>query len=230
MTFVQIISMHTDRFDEMAAAEADWKAATEGRRTLLAEHAYVDRHDPRHYVVVNEFESYEQAMINSDLPETTALAGFLGTLADGPADFLDLELIEAGDQRRVLAAQLRHAMETSGSDLVAGDLVTDDVVIDAQFPQTLIHGVGAEGFAQMMASESPARTVEQWDCTTTERGFVVEYSYRTIGNEVDTRSDGVLVATVTGGRISRLLVTCAGSWTPEAEATILANAGLTPTG
>jgi hypothetical protein len=224
MTFVQIISMHTDRFDEMAALESEWKAATEGRRTLLAEQAYVDRHDPRHFVVVNEFESYEQAMINSDLPETTALAAGLQELADGPADFQDLELIEAGDVRRTLAARLRHEMETSGR--VAGDLVTDDIVIDAQFPHSLHHGAGAEVFVQMMTGEAPGRTVDRWECTTTERGFVVEYSYRTVGNETDTRSVGVIVATVGGGRISRMLVTCAGSWTPQTEAQILADAGL----
>jgi len=60
----------------------------------------------------------------------------------------------------------------------------------------------------------------------TERGFVVEYSYRTVGNETDTRSVGVIVVTVRAGRISRMLVTCAGSWTPQTEAQILADAGL----
>ena len=103
MTFVQIASFTTDHIDQFQPLEERWKAATEGRRTLLREQVYVDRSDPGHYVVVNEFESYEPAMVNSDLPETSELAEAIGALVDGQVEYTDLDLVSQTDVREPLA-------------------------------------------------------------------------------------------------------------------------------
>ena len=75
MAFVQIIDMHTSRFDEINALEDEWRSATEGKRTLRRSIVARDRNDPEHYVVLAFFDSYESAMTNSNLPETSESAG-----------------------------------------------------------------------------------------------------------------------------------------------------------
>ena len=45
---------------------------TEGKRTSQREAITVDRNDPNRYLIVAEFDSYEAAMENSNLPETEA--------------------------------------------------------------------------------------------------------------------------------------------------------------
>ena len=54
----------------------------------------VDRDQSNRYLVIAEFDSYEAAMENSNLPETEELADRMRELADGPATFHNLEVIE----------------------------------------------------------------------------------------------------------------------------------------
>jgi hypothetical protein len=53
-----------------------------------------DRNNPNHYVNIVFFDSYESAQENSNLPETQELAQKLGELADGPATFYDLDVLQ----------------------------------------------------------------------------------------------------------------------------------------
>ena len=110
--------------------------------------------------------------------------------------------------------------ETFEAGEVPADLCTDDVVFDGQFPDTIIRRSGRAAIAELMQDEAPARTVEQWDVTETSGGLMIEYAYRTAAPSH--YSTGVIVATVTGGRVSRLLVTCAGAWDPATEQRIRA--------
>lgn len=217
MSFVQLVSFHTDRIDEVTARERQWLADTDGKRTLLAGRLWVDRHDPRHYVSENVFASYESAMVNSALPETDAAARDCMTLSDEEVSFTDLELVEEADDRIRLAEAGRATFETSTPDSSA---FTDDVITDLMFPHYLARSHGTEALTAGLREEAPRRTVDRWDVVPTDTGFVVEYAYRTGGSDVSTLSVGVILATVTGGRISRLLITCAGSWDAEAEARI----------
>ncbi len=45
------------------------------------------------HVQIVEFPSYEQAMANSHLPETSAFAGQLTALCDGPPTFRNLDVL-----------------------------------------------------------------------------------------------------------------------------------------
>ncbi len=94
MGFIQIIECHTDRYDELAALEEEWLAATEGRRTLRRTLVGRDRNDPRRHLVIAFFDSYESAMQNSSLPETGEFAGKQQALMDGPVRFHDLDVVE----------------------------------------------------------------------------------------------------------------------------------------
>lgn len=97
MTFVQVIDMHTSEFDEINALEQEWRAATEGKRTLRRAIVTRDRNDAEHYVVLAFFDSYESAMENSNLPETADFGAKQSAVLDGPAQFTDLDVIEDRD-------------------------------------------------------------------------------------------------------------------------------------
>lgn len=94
MSFIQIIECHTSRFDEMQAMDREWEKATEGQRTLRRSIVARDRNDPTRHLIFAFFDSYEDAMKNSDLPETTQFADKMSTLVDGPLQFSDLDIVE----------------------------------------------------------------------------------------------------------------------------------------
>ncbi|MER6124690.1 hypothetical protein ABT173_19005 [Streptomyces sp. NPDC001795] len=95
MTFVQIIDFETERIDEMRALvqEADQRLAG---RTGGPTHRLVlkDRNTPNRYLVVIEFESYEDAMRNSSDPETSRMADQLAALCTRPPSFTDCDVQE----------------------------------------------------------------------------------------------------------------------------------------
>jgi hypothetical protein len=94
MKFVQTIEFTTSRMDEMDKVEAEWRAATEGRRTVVRDMKTRDRDKPNAYVLIVEFDSYEDAMKNNDMPETEKVAEGMAKLADGPVIFRNLEVLE----------------------------------------------------------------------------------------------------------------------------------------
>jgi len=92
MAFVQIIEMRTSRPDEVEALVSEWRSQTEGRRTAQRGTFTKDRDRPDTYVQIVEFASFEDAMANSDLPETAAFAERLTKLCDGPMTFRNLDV------------------------------------------------------------------------------------------------------------------------------------------
>jgi len=91
--FVQIIEMTSSRFDEIDKLDREWHAATEGKRTLRHSVVARDRNNPNRYLVFAFFDSYEDAMKNSALPETSKFAEAIGAFVDGPPSFVDLDII-----------------------------------------------------------------------------------------------------------------------------------------
>ena len=92
MSFLQVIELKTSRPDEVDALVTEWRAQTAGRRTAQRGTFTSDRDRPGTYVQIVEFPSYEDAMANSDLPETAAFAERLAKLCDGPMTFRNLEV------------------------------------------------------------------------------------------------------------------------------------------
>jgi hypothetical protein len=93
MPFVQVIEFNTSRFDDADQYIDEYRKATEGRRTANRVRVCEDRDNPGHYFTIAEFDSYEAAMRNSQMPETQKLSEQLATLADGPATFYNLEVL-----------------------------------------------------------------------------------------------------------------------------------------
>lgn len=94
MSFVQIIDLHTKNVDKIQDLEREWEKATEGKRTLRRSIVGRDRNDPDHYLVLAFFDSYESAMENSNLPETSAFGQQQSALVDGAMQFTDLDVID----------------------------------------------------------------------------------------------------------------------------------------
>lgn len=92
MAFIQIIELTTSRFNEVEALMDEWTERTEGRRKAQRSLLTSDRDRPDTYVQVVEFPSYEAAMENSNMPETTEFAERIAKLCTGPLTFRNLDL------------------------------------------------------------------------------------------------------------------------------------------
>ncbi len=127
MTFVQLIDCRTSRFDEMNRLMDMWVEQTKGKRT--ATHALVgkDRSDASHFVEIVEFPSYEEAMRNSNLPETDRIFQGMVALCDEMPTFTDLEVVR---DEQLNCATAREWFEQAGTIEIDRmfDRVTEDYV------------------------------------------------------------------------------------------------------
>ncbi|MFB7932368.1 MULTISPECIES: hypothetical protein [Streptomyces] len=98
MKFVQIIDFETEHLDEMEQVFEEAGQRFAGRtggpthRILLK-----DRDNPRRYLALIEFESHEEAMRNSDDPETGRMAEKLGALCIGERVYTNCDLLDASE-------------------------------------------------------------------------------------------------------------------------------------
>jgi quinol monooxygenase YgiN len=99
MEFIQIIEFTTTRFDEVEAVMNEWVTKTEGKRTASRGTLTTDRDKPNTYVQIVEFPSYQQAMDNSNLPETAEVAEKMAKLCEGPATFRNLNVRRVDELR-----------------------------------------------------------------------------------------------------------------------------------
>lgn len=94
MPFIQIIEFRTSRFGEVDQLGKDWEAAvgsdTTARRRILVR----DRNDADRYLNIVYFDSYEEAMRNSEHPVTQEFAAKLAALVDGAPTFSNLDVVE----------------------------------------------------------------------------------------------------------------------------------------
>lgn len=98
MAFVQLISFRTSRLEEIRAQSDEFRqraGATQPVRVMACK----DRDSDDQYVMVAEFPSYEQAMANSDAPETKQFAARLAELCDAPPTFINLDVIESFERQ-----------------------------------------------------------------------------------------------------------------------------------
>ena len=93
MPFIQTIEYRSSRIEELDAALDGWLEATRGKRAATRGVQTKDRDAADTYVQIVEFPSYEAAMANSDLPETSEFAATLASLCDGPPTFRNLDVL-----------------------------------------------------------------------------------------------------------------------------------------
>jgi hypothetical protein len=91
--FIQVIEFQTSRIDELNTALDAWLEKTKGKRAATRGTGTKDRDRADTYVQIVEFPSYEDAMANSALPETSEFAAQLAQLCDVPPTFRNLDVI-----------------------------------------------------------------------------------------------------------------------------------------
>ncbi|HEY6474844.1 MAG TPA: hypothetical protein VIY26_18265 [Acidimicrobiales bacterium] len=91
--FVQVMELETSKIDDVDALGRELAAAMgpkfRARKATTAE----DRERRGHYYVIVEFDSYEDAMQNSDDPMTADYAERMSGLLDGPPVFRNLDVV-----------------------------------------------------------------------------------------------------------------------------------------
>jgi hypothetical protein len=97
--FVQIIEFKTSHLDEVKALSEEFRAEraanADGQMPVERGTFTTDRDRPGYCLNIIEFESYEAAMANSALPETTKFAERMMELCDGPPKFYNLDVAES---------------------------------------------------------------------------------------------------------------------------------------
>jgi hypothetical protein len=93
-SFVQIMQFRTSKIDEIRAAVDEWQKATKDKRTVERSAVCRDRDVAGRYSVIVFFDSYEDAMKNSALPETDVLSKKTAALSEGPVAFINLDIVE----------------------------------------------------------------------------------------------------------------------------------------
>lgn len=94
MGFIQIVEFDTTKLDEMRQRSDQYLKDTEGKRSSRRATMCRDRDRENHYFLIVEFDSYEDAMKNSELPETQAMAEDMAKLGDGPPTFHNLDVVQ----------------------------------------------------------------------------------------------------------------------------------------
>lgn len=89
--FVQIIEIKTSRIDEVDALVEEMRSRG-GPMPMVRATMTADRDRPDHYVSILEFDSYEEAMANSNQPETSDIAKRMAALCDAPPKFYNLDI------------------------------------------------------------------------------------------------------------------------------------------
>ena len=97
MSFIQVIEYETTHEKEMQDLFDEWRGATMGMRTAKHEMMGREHTRPNHYVTIVEFPSYEEAMRNSNMPETGMFAKRMAELCTGPVRFLDVDVMRDED-------------------------------------------------------------------------------------------------------------------------------------
>ncbi|MFI2431308.1 ester cyclase [Streptomyces sp. NPDC018693] len=126
MTFVQLIDCKTSNVDHLNRLMDDWVEATQGKRT--ATHSIVgrDRQDSTHVVEIVEFPSYEEAMKNSNLPETNRIFEELVAACDETPKFTDLDVVRDEQLNKNAVSRFFDEVVNAKRFDVADELCTGD--------------------------------------------------------------------------------------------------------
>jgi hypothetical protein len=93
VTFIQLIEYRTTQPEAVDELLSQWIADSGGRRTATRTRVGRDHHDGDHFVEILEFPSYDEAMRNSEMPETNGIHERFVQLCAEPPRFVDLDVV-----------------------------------------------------------------------------------------------------------------------------------------
>lgn len=94
MKFVQIVDHETEQPEEFRALAEERRQAAGDASTATRGMVLRDRDNPNRYYAVIEFDSYEDAMRNSELPSTQKFAEQAAQLCTRPTRFINCDVID----------------------------------------------------------------------------------------------------------------------------------------
>ncbi|MFG2295123.1 ester cyclase [Streptomyces sp. NPDC048603] len=144
MTFVQIIDYKTSRYDDLSDLMDRYVAQSQGKRTVTHSMIGQDREDAEHYVDVVEFPSYEEAMRNSQLPETDKMFREMMSLCDGMPTFTNLDVVRDEQLNKHLVNRLFQECIMNGNLTVLDEcMATNHIDHDLGKKETTVIGRAA---------------------------------------------------------------------------------------
>ena len=93
MKFAQIVEFSTGRIDEFNAGLDDWMVRTNGNRISHRAVLQRDRNATDRYLLLVEFDSYEQGRENSSRPDVQAFAAFMSGISESAPTFRSLDVL-----------------------------------------------------------------------------------------------------------------------------------------
>jgi hypothetical protein len=100
MPFIPIIEYKTGKPDELNAVLDGWLEATKGKRAATRGVQTEDRDATNTYAQIAEFPSDQEAMANTNLPETSEFSAKLASLCDRPPTFRNLDVLREETMQR----------------------------------------------------------------------------------------------------------------------------------
>ncbi|MFF5702442.1 ester cyclase [Streptomyces sp. NPDC012794] len=128
MTFVQIIDYKTSRQDDLNQLLDRYVSQSQGKRTVTHSIVARDRDDENHYLDVVEFPSYEEAMKNSQLPETDTMFQEMVALCEGMPTFTNLDVVRDENLNKMLVDRMFDELAVSGDRSMAEEIFASDYV------------------------------------------------------------------------------------------------------
>ncbi|HEX6870971.1 MAG TPA: hypothetical protein VF163_07735 [Micromonosporaceae bacterium] len=92
MSFIQIIEYETERAADIDAAMRQAMQRNAGRPGFTRLEHTQDHNNPKHYMTIVEFPSYEEAMENSGRPETHQMAQEMAAMCTSGPTYHDLDV------------------------------------------------------------------------------------------------------------------------------------------
>ncbi|MFC0846672.1 ester cyclase [Streptomyces noboritoensis] len=137
MKFAQIIDFKTERYDDLDRLMDRWVEQTKGKRTATRGLIGKDRADGSHFVEVVEFPSYDEAMANSQLPETNRIFEEMVALCDGMPTFTDLDVVRDEQLNAATVRRFFHEIAVGGNldaidEVFAADYADHDIIKDEE--------------------------------------------------------------------------------------------------
>ncbi|MEV7522866.1 ester cyclase [Streptomyces sp. NPDC091371] len=126
MTFVQIVDYETKQPEALNALLDKYVAQSQGKRTLTHSIVGKDRESENHYVDVVEFPSYEEAMKNSNLPETDRMFKEMVALCDGMPTFTNLDVVRDEHTNTMLVNRMFEDIAMKGDMSVIPEIFAED--------------------------------------------------------------------------------------------------------
>ncbi|MBO8191202.1 ester cyclase [Streptomyces oryzae] len=126
MTFVQFIDCKTENVEQLDRLMDDWVEATQGKRTATHSMVGQDRSDSTHVVEIVEFPSYEEAMKNSQLPETDRIFQELVAVCEETPTFTDLDVVRDDQLNKLVVSRFFEEVINANNLDAADGLCTSD--------------------------------------------------------------------------------------------------------